>query len=105
MGKMTAISLIFVAAFGFAFSSRAAELYINSDGKAKISDAEISYLNNNVITVTLWGTRWILFVDVADSDVKLTNASGEPITVWQLVKGHKLYVEGLMKNSVIVENP
>lgn len=98
MGKITAISLILLAAFGFAFSTRAAELYINSDGKSKISDAEVSYLNNNVITVTLWGTRWILFVDVADTNVKLTNASGEPITVWQLATGHKLYVEGLMRD-------
>lgn len=88
-----------VAAFGFAISARAAELYVNSDGKVKISDAEVTYLNNNIITVTLWGTRWIFFVDVADSNIKLTNASGEPITVWQLITGHKLYVEGLMRDT------
>ncbi|MFY9461825.1 MAG: peptidoglycan-binding protein, partial [Candidatus Sungiibacteriota bacterium] len=99
MAKTTSILLVLIVAFGFAFSTRAAELYINSDGKAKVSDAEITYLNNNVITVTLWGTRWILFVDVADSNVKLTNSSGEPITVWQLANGHKLYVEGVMREA------
>jgi len=77
----------------------AAELYINTDGWVQINNAEITHLNNNFITVTLWGTRWVLFVDVADSNVKVTNAGGEPITIWDLVKGHTIYVEGRTRDA------
>ncbi|MBI2639278.1 MAG: peptidoglycan-binding protein [Candidatus Sungbacteria bacterium] len=78
---------------------QAAELYINTDGRVQINNAEITYLNNNFVTVTLWSTRWVLFVDVADSNVKVTNAGGEPITIWDLAKGHTIYVEGRTRDA------
>lgn len=87
--------ILFSAVFFIPFALlHAAELYINTDGKTQIKNAEITYLNNNVITVTLWGSRWVLYVKVDDSGVKLTNAAGEPITVWDLKKGDMIYVEG-----------
>lgn len=81
------------------FSLNAAELYINTDGRVQIKNAEVTHLNNNFITVTLWGTKWILFVDVGDSNVKVTNAGGGSITVWDLAKGHLLYVEGRTRDA------
>ena len=97
MLKVFLISAVFLGIFFFAPGVYAAELYIDPAGKVKIRDAEISSLNNNVITTTLWGAKWTLFVDVADSYVKVTNSSGELITVWQLEKGHKIYVEGRVR--------
>lgn len=79
---------------GFGWKTQAAELYIDPNGKVIIRDAEIASLNNNVITIRLLETRWVLFVG---SGAMVTNASGEAITVWQLQKGHMVYVEGGIK--------
>lgn len=99
---MRILAFIFLVFFGLvAFWSplQAAELYIDTGGRVQINNAEITYLNNNFITVTLWSTRWILFIDTADSYVKVTNAAGEPITVWDLAKGHTIYVEGRTRDA------
>ena len=95
--KALLISAVFFSIFAFAARAHAAELYIDPKGNVKITDAEITFLNNNVITILLWGARWVLFVDVNNSSVQVTNAAGEPITVWKLEKGHKIYVEGWIR--------
>ncbi len=95
--KALLISAVFFGIFAFAAGSFAAELYIDPKGNVRIIDGEIASLNNNVISTLLWGAKWVLFVDVTDSSAKVTNAAGEPITVWKLEKGHKIYVEGWIR--------
>ncbi|MDO8500019.1 MAG: peptidoglycan-binding protein [bacterium] len=98
MGGKLLFLLVFLTVLGAGLISQASELYIDPAGKVRISDAEITYLNNNVITVTLWGTRWVFYINPDPSFSRLTNASGETIAVPDLQKGHRIYVEGEIKD-------
>ncbi len=94
MSTKLLFTFILAAFLGIAVLAQAAEVYIDVSGNVKVDGAEISQLNNNIVVVKLWGTRWSFFVP---THATVTNASGEPITVWKLESGHKLYVEGNIK--------
>src|SRR3989338_1764174 len=69
----------------------AEELHIDNDGNFRIELAPVSSTNNNFLTISVWGTKWNVFMDEGS---KVTGADELDLNYTNIKTGHLLNIEG-----------
>jgi len=69
----------------------AEELHIDKDGNFRIELAPVSSTNNNFLTISVWGTKWNVFMDVG---AKVMGADELDLNYTNIKTGHLLNIEG-----------
>lgn len=86
MNVMFFLLMVMVAGY-----SLAEELHIDKDGNFYIEYAPVASANNNFVVITVWGTRWTVFMDVG---TKVLGADEMDLKFTNIQAGHLLTVEG-----------
>lgn len=89
---MSKTIIIFIIAVLFPVSwVFAEELHIDKDGNFRIESAPVSSTNNNFLIISVWGTKWNVFMDVG---TKVMGADELDLNYTNIKAGHLLNVEG-----------
>jgi len=89
VGGFIGVILAFFAVFFM--GARAEELHVDSGGNFFIVSSPVTSTNNNFITVSVWGTKWNLFID---RWARVMGADEKDLNYAEIKAGHLVTFEG-----------